>query len=115
MFRPTLAFLLRVARASLTEGSAASLALLKPKAAVMSACFNPIALRAGIRCRLWGLPCLSTARTAWSLRIGYATLVVNPQNPKMVVRFPSLDVLNQKPRAILIAQLFEQFMNFALD
>src|ERR1700744_3791673 len=47
-------------------------------------------------------------------RVRYLALVVNPQNSQVIMRFPALDVLNQKPRAILIAQLFEQFRNLAL-
>ena len=39
-----------------TVGSAANALGVKPKAAVMSACFTPCFLRAGMRCRLCGLP-----------------------------------------------------------
>ena len=46
--------------AALRVGKAAIFLLSKPKAAGKSACFKPCSLRAGIRCRLCGLPERST-------------------------------------------------------
>ena len=49
------------------------------------------------------------------LRVRHRALVVDPQNSKVIMRFPAFNVLNQKPRAVFIAHLFEQCRNFALD